>query len=741
MSNLHEVKDRIAAISSRASLWYKALGDKGLLHDKLLKTVSAHVNVMGAWCAKSFEDLRGQIRDLNHRMTQQEAAVAENRSRIRLLYKAAESTNKGYLSCQSILDKLQLGVSAIGGLQGLFDGLALRFDTFQSSLAAFDNRIEELERHVKVIRYSLESVRARLDAGELGRGESMAGRSLGKESTVKAEVSRELKRLLDQEHLLDKKLDAQKRQLHDHINSLEKRIRTEQASLKNQEDTLRTRLDTMSVSSEVGQVLIEAKALVQEKYNAIANESKRNFEQHSARITALEQDVYKQEATLPVGERLDALEYDVQKMVESENDSAEKLRDAIENLDRLQNLTKDLRLATKNAVQKLRTSIADSKASDRLESAIQQLTTRLEALEHDSISHMDKVERVEEVQRECRQLLDKAQQLTESGEPRLNDLEMILKQATEIISIGLVQIKQQVECLEKDFEGVGHEIGKCVINYLEHTKSDNQSQLSVSPSTCSVEAVYESLHPPAMESHETPLSSGQEEQTESIDSPVLQSDAYHHRLVSEGYLAPSKYNTAIYPQNIAPEDVRQALDKLNNRCAMMEAVLEALGSMTDARMNASREAGMVGHGTTEEVDRAKLDRISLPELDIELSRTVTTGRRTEPSWLQEAAPLRSAATAFYGLVFQSLSFSRFLLARSRNQLEQSTGRGRSGKHHACDAGDAEDVDFIFRFYTKRTSYLTSTPYLDSVYQQLQPARPSGKPTDSRQRLWPSHILS
>lgn len=685
-SNLQEIKARLAVMSSEASRWYRALGHKGLLHDKLISSVLAHVSVLTGWCAKSFADLKDQIRDMNQRITQQQTTLVGEQARITLLYTAIEPLKNEFSSSRSILAIVQSHVSAAKGgldrLQDTFGHLKSRFDGLQHRLTTSDNRIDELELQIKVLRSSMESLRQSGDSGGLAEKGSVEARlsslehevrnsqtwtrasppafatvdtnrsvqcTLALEYSVKAEVSTEIKRLLNHQQSLEKKLDEQRRHLYDQITSLERRMTAEQASLKGREDLVRARLDALAVSNEASEVLKEAKALVQEKFKVIVDASKQKFDAHGDRIGALEKDIYKPSLALPVGERLDVLEYDVQQLTGKEKESAVELRNALENLNMLQGRMDNLRLDVKNAFKKVSTAEADRKTLDARDSAVQQLTTRLGVLEHDSLSHMDKMDyfqkRFEQVQRDCRQFLEKTQQLTESEGPRLNDLERFLQKATGIFSIGLVQIKQQVDSLEKEFEGVGNEVEESVANYLDLANSEHdQDPPSVSLSICSVEAVHDHVRQPYSTAEHASQPPDPEQVSDSPTSPGEKASYIGHRTIQEQGLAPLEMFAAASTRNVSLEHIQRSVDLMTDRCMTLEMKIERLGSLSDERLGDLHRAEVAEQVVTDLGHRVRLLEDGLQNSKLG-DNIATTHGSTEPAWPQETALVQSAASA------------------------------------------------------------------------------------------------
>lgn len=178
--NLQEIQEQLDAMSSRASQWYRAVGQKVLQQERMMKAVSAQISVMVAWCARSFETLTEQIRELDQRVKQQEATLVDERARIRQLYTAIEPIKNGYLSSQSVLERMQPDVSTVSGglgnVQGAIDRLTLRFDTFERRATTSDNRIEALELQIKVLRSSLEILRQHGSVGGFNGKEALARR-------------------------------------------------------------------------------------------------------------------------------------------------------------------------------------------------------------------------------------------------------------------------------------------------------------------------------------------------------------------------------------------------------------------------------------------------------------------------------------------------------------------------------------------------------------------------------------
>jgi archaellum component FlaC len=714
-SNVQEINVRLAEMSSEASRWYRALGHKGLLHDRSMIHVLTHVTVLAGWCAKSFENLKDQIRDMNQRITGQQTTLLGEQARITMLYTAMEPLKNEFSASRSILAIVQSHISAVKGgldrLQDTFGHLKSRFDGLQGRLTTSDNRIDELELQIQALRSSLESFRQGIHSAGLAQKESVQAclspienevrnsqilakapppasgtvythRSVrstsAPESPVMSEVSQGVKRLLEQQHLYKKKLDEQMCQLDDQIAGLERRMTAEQVSLRTGEEAVQARLDALAVSNEASQVLKEAKAFVREKFKKIVDASKLKFEEHGNRIAALEKDVYKPSLAPPMGERLEVLEYDVQKLTGKEMESAIQLCTALENLNVLQERMDNLRLDVKNAYKKVSTPEADRKSLYAHDSAVQQLTTRLEMLEHDSLSHMDTMDhfqkRFEQVQLDCRQFLEKTQQLTGLEGPRLNDMERVLQKATEIFAIGLVQIKKQVEYLEQEFEGVGNEVGERLANYLDLADSErDRNAPSASHSICSVEAVHNHVYQSPRTAMQPPRPSDPEFVSDSSTFPGGNSGIVDHRTIQEQGLAPLDTFSTSSTRNVSLEQIQRAFILLTDRCRTLEMKLERFESLSDARLGNLQRDEVAQQGIADLDRRVRLLEVELPNGRLG-HNMATTQSSNPPAWLQETALVQSSASALLTTRSTLEPFSADVL--SSTDREEIAGRLR-----------------------------------------------------------------
>lgn len=673
-------EDRMATVSPKASRWFRALAQKVLIHEALIRTVMAHVIVLARWCTKSFANHARLIGDLDQRITEQESFAIDQHKRVTIIHAAMEPLKNHSISSQSMLESLQSHITAITGgfgrLEKAFGHLKDRFDTLQRRSTASDKRIDEVEIRVKVIDSTLKTLQQPERSSEGGfleermavveqemRKLQASARtpppppvpppqpatvythrsvqcSIAPDSSVQDQIAKDMKRLINQQRSLDKSLDEQRRHLDSQIMALEKRMTAEQVSMKTREDAMRGRLQSLVVSDEPSEVLTEVKALVQEKFKVIVDASKQKFTAQGERIAALEKDVYKPSLALPVGERLEVLEYDVQQLTSKEKESTLDLRTAIENLNVLQGRMDNLRLDVKNAFKKVTIAESDRKPLDVRDSAVQQLITRVEKLEHGNISNVDKLDnfqqRFEQVQHDCRQFLDKIHRLTESGSPRLNDLERVLQKATEIFSIGLVQIKQQVESLEKEIDGVSNEVDDCVAKYLDISGLESDQDSSpFSPSVCSIEAIY-----------------GHCDEREAISADPPQSPSRHG---ASNPLTPPAEDTGLIlldfsptssTRNILLDQVQQDVDELTDRYMALETKLERIE--TQAKSASSGNQGVTETENPIERNAYLNQRVKLLEsdsLDRKLHHITAKTNSSEEIWRQEENLERSAATA------------------------------------------------------------------------------------------------
>lgn len=215
--------------------------------------------------------------------------------------------------------------------------------------------------------------------------------------------------------------------------------------------------DSKDVSSKAVALALET---YKQRLKEIIAASKKKFDEHAVRILGLEQAIFKpSQNALPTEERLDNLEYDVQKLKDDEKGETSGGRAVFEQVDALQTQIEKLRTDVRTAFTRAVTQEAHRRMLEEQGSFKQQMMVQLGAVEQEQANLSRRTQsfeiRLKAILRDCDSCWVKIRELSEPELSRLAELEVVLKKANESFSVGLVEIKQQVELLEAGFATLG----------------------------------------------------------------------------------------------------------------------------------------------------------------------------------------------------------------------------------------------------------------------------------------------
>ncbi|KAJ9125956.1 hypothetical protein QFC24_002741 [Naganishia onofrii] len=259
---------------------------------------------------------------------------------------------------------------------------------------------------------------------------------------------------------LEEQISFHKRHVTDTIRAVEKRQVMHQAVL----DSYAAKLEHLSSliekwpePPETCSSDEEIKALLEKKFKSVVTQSKNKFDIHEARITALEKDVYKPiQQTLPVEDRLENLEYDVENSVDQLKDLTKQTSDTIDSISVLHDRVDNLRLDMKNVVRKA-TDTTDPETVSSMSRDIEILHARignLKTLHNDSISNLSREleEQVAKINAKIDADLNRVRSRWHHADKcradRHNALDQSLKESLHTVSINYMGLKQHVDELK-----------------------------------------------------------------------------------------------------------------------------------------------------------------------------------------------------------------------------------------------------------------------------------------------------
>lgn len=494
-----KLKDQHEKLSAEVSLHHGQL-------EKQIKALAASIqNLTKQGISRDAQDETTnsrhseRLKDLESQVVNQQTRVNKDKARIDGLYstireiegKIAADPN-GKKTTNQIPD-LAAKVTKLESLNTQLDKRVAEIKEGQSSCG---KRLDELE------------LRSRLNASIVDDLKKKVGPGFNNVEAKLGESSSKLMKALEkQRDSLQDSITNQRAYINAQISMLQKQLAevakctggrmpsgnaapntgSNQAETNNSED----------LSSEATNLALET---YKQKLKEIVAASKKKFDEHAARILGLEQAIFKpSQNALPTEERLDNLEYDVQKLKTDERGEMSGGRAVFEQVDALQAQIERLRTDVRTAFTRAVTQEAHRRALGEQESSKQQMLVRLDIVEREQ-AHLSRQKQSFEIRlktmlRDCNSCWSKIQQLSESEPGTLAELQAVLKKANESFSVGLVEIKQQVELLEAGFATLGDGLPARIEDYQAafvwgEIKS---SRSSVSNSDCSTLTVHRHL--------------------------------------------------------------------------------------------------------------------------------------------------------------------------------------------------------------------------------------------------------
>ncbi|KAJ9121774.1 hypothetical protein QFC22_002396 [Naganishia vaughanmartiniae] len=497
-AELDTLKSRFQEISRNAWPWYSVLGFKLLLHDRILQRVLLHQNVLARYSHTLSRIFKKQSTTLDTEIENLQVSLRAEQEKIDSLDRRSKATDervKQYSEALSRTASQSLELSSrVSNMQP-----AQILSSFTSATFKFTKRFEDvfsdLDNHKRTIECIQEDIKNlhhrtvwmvgssehdRMDRLEQNGTIALASsQSIQPVSTlVRCRSARrslqgippsasggflppKIQHFEDTSASLDRRIREHEQHMQDWMTAIEKRFTTQHAGLAGHADDEQHRpsAEINIRNSSIEQLDEEKiKELLEKKLKAVVTQSKNKFDVHEARITALEKDVYKPaQQTLPVGDRLDNLEYDAGNALGQLKELTAQMSDTVDSVSSLHNLVDNLRLDRKNLGKKGN----DSTYHEFLQS----MKRAIKLVEEHHGSAFTKIkefeERMVDIERAVNQIGLRLMQTSRHPDMRVA-LEDCPKEAHDALAVSFIGLKQRLDEMRADMLAMDTKIMDCL---------------------------------------------------------------------------------------------------------------------------------------------------------------------------------------------------------------------------------------------------------------------------------------
>lgn len=480
---LSTLKFRLDEASQRAWSWYHVLGSKLLLHDRLIKRTILHETALLQYTRRIALVLKQQLQALGTEIQRQQADLRTQQEKIDSFESKFKATDERVQQCSEAVTRTDSQLSELlvqpqqilTSLTSAIFKFTKRFEDVFGELGNHTQTMASLEQDVKDLQHRTAwmmgfSKRERSDhVGQQvtiptkhshvsSRPESTPARRPGhrashgiSSSTSESVLPLKIQHFEETSASLERRIRKHERQMSDWMTAIEKRFATEQAGLVTDhavQGQHRSSADIVSDHSSIEQLDTEKiNELIEKKFRAVVTQSKNKFDVHEARIAALEEHVYKPvQQTLPVGDRLDNLEYDVGNAASQLKELTSQSSDTVESLSLLHNRVDNLRLDMKNLPKK-----GDDSANPETLQTMKRAIKLLEEYHSNNYAKSKEfAERLTKINNEVDQMNLRFQQLSGIHPDSTNGLDDSSTETPDYRSISCLGLKQQIDGLKAD---------------------------------------------------------------------------------------------------------------------------------------------------------------------------------------------------------------------------------------------------------------------------------------------------
>lgn len=493
----NKLKDQYDEQSIKVGSSHEQLGEslKGL--SALIQNLTKQGVSRDARDEKSSTQYDERFKTLESKIAEYQSRVNKDRLRIDNLYSTIRGLEgKGVTSSSAQTNTVQPVDSSaqLKRIENKYSQFEKRFDELKKADSASGNRLDELELRSRLNASIVDQLKQKMGPGFGGVEASLAVVQSKLMKTFEQQRDTLQSSISDQRSYVNSQVSLLQTRIGQAVESTENRLKAQQADL----DACRRQVqDVDSPEDPLANPRVLSLERYKQKLKEIVEASKKKFDEHAARILGLEEAIYRPtKDVLPTADRLENLEYDVQKLKDGEKGDATGGVEALEQVDALQTQLESLRIDVRTALNRAVAQESHRRLLGVDEEFKQQVTSRLEAIEREkaNISRQTKSfeSRLRRMRNDCDGLLVKTKELVGAEVGRLSNLEAVLNKANESFSIGLVEIKQQIEFLEMGFTSLGDEMLNRITDYQRRFANNGvDPDLSfVSESDCSLSAVY-----------------------------------------------------------------------------------------------------------------------------------------------------------------------------------------------------------------------------------------------------------